>query len=84
MYGDSGYDVGIKGYSIYVEVGVHSMFRNAERTFTNAERTFTTAERTFPIAEHKTNTYNHIIALGFMTFPITLSFHIHDSCCERE
>ena len=51
MYGDSGYDVGIKGYSIYAEVGVHSMFRNAERTFTNAECRFT-------IAEHKTNTYS--------------------------
>ena len=64
MYRDSGYDDGIKGYSIYVEVGVHSMFRNAERTFTIAERTFTTAERTFTtaecrftIAEHKLNTY---------------------------
>ena len=58
MYGDNGYDVGIKGYSIYVEVGVHSMFRNAERTFTNAERTFPTAECRFTIAEHKTNTYS--------------------------
>ena len=58
MYGDNGYDVGIKGYSIYVEVGVRSMFRNAERTFTNAERTFPTAECRFTIAEHKTNTYS--------------------------
>ena len=64
MYGDSGYEVGIKGYSIYAEVGVHSMFRNAERTFTNAEctftdaeRRFTTAERRFTIAEHRMNTY---------------------------
>ena len=58
MYGDSGYELGIKGYSIYVEVGIHSMFRNAERTFTNAERTFPTAECRFTIAEHKTNTYS--------------------------
>ena len=58
MYGDSGYDVGIKRYSIYVEVGVQSMFRNAERTFTNAECTFPTAECRFTIAEHKTNTYS--------------------------
>ena len=58
MYGDGGYDVGIIGYSIYVEVGVQSMFRNAERTFTNAEHTFPTAECTFPIAEHKMNTYS--------------------------
>ena len=43
MYEGSGYEVGIKGYSIYAEVGVHSMFRNAERTFT--------------IAEHRMNTY---------------------------
>ena len=58
MYGDNGYDVGIKGYSIYVEVGIRFMFRNAERTFTNAERTFPTAECRFTIAEHKTNTYS--------------------------
>ena len=58
MYGDSVYDVGIKGYSIYAEVGVNSMFRNAERTFTNAECTFPTAECRFTIAEHKTNTYS--------------------------
>ena len=64
MYGDSGYEVDIKAYSIYAEVGVHSMFRNAERTFTNAEctfstaeRRFTTAERRFTIAEHRMNTY---------------------------
>ena len=59
MYGDSGYEVGIKGYSIYAEVGVQSMFRNAERTFTIAECTFTTAECTFRIAEHKTKTYSY-------------------------
>ena len=61
MYGDNGYDVGIKGYSIYVEVGVHSMFRNAERTFTNAERTFPTAECRFTIAEHKIDTLLFIV-----------------------
>ena len=73
MYGDSGYGVGIKGYSIYVEVGVHSMFRNAERTFTNAERTFTNAECTFPtaerrftIAEHRMNAYWQQIGIGFV------------------
>ena len=49
MCGDSGYEVGIKGYSIYVVVGLRSMFRNAECTFP-------TAECTFPTAEHKTNT----------------------------
>ena len=53
MYGDSGYELGIKGYLIYVEVGIHSMFRNAERTFTNAERTFPTAECRFANAEHR-------------------------------
>ena len=65
MYGDSGYDVGIKGYSIYVEVGIHSMFRNAERTFTNAERTFPTAECRFTIAEHKTDTLLLVIRSCF-------------------
>ena len=65
MYGDNGYDVGIKGYSIYVEVGVRSMFRNAERTFTNAERTFPTAECRFTIAEHKTDTLLLVIRSCF-------------------
>ena len=59
MYGDSGYEVATEGHSIYAEVGIQSMFRNAERTFTIAERTFTTAECTFRIAEHKTNTYSY-------------------------
>ena len=59
MYGDRGYEVGIKGYSIYVEVGVHSMFRNAERTFTNAECTF-------PTAEHRMNAYWQQIGIGFV------------------
>ena len=59
MYGDSGYEVATEGYSIYAEVGIQSMFRNAECTFTIAERTFTTAECTFRIAEHKTNTYSY-------------------------
>ena len=58
MYGDSGYEVGIKGYSIYVEVGVHSMFRNAERTFPTAECRFT-------IAEHKTDTLLLVIRRCF-------------------
>ena len=66
MYGDSGYGVGIKGYSIYVEVGVHSMFRNAEHTFTNAECTFPTAERRFTIAEHRMNAYWQQIGIGFV------------------
>ena len=57
MYGDNGYGVAIKGYSIYAEVGVHSMFRNAERTFTNAECRFTIAECRFTIAEHRMNAY---------------------------
>ena len=70
MYGDSGYDVGIKGYSIYAEVGVHSMFRNAERTFTNAECTFPTAECRFTIAEHKTNTYSCWIYIPIIDFSI--------------
>ena len=65
MYGDNGYDVGIKGYSIYVEVGVRSMFRNAERTFTTAERTFPTAECRFTIAEHKTDTLLLVIRSCF-------------------
>ena len=66
MYRDNGYDVGIKGYSICVEVGVHSMFRNAERTFTNAECTFPTAERRFTIAEHRMNAYWQQIGIGFV------------------
>ena len=66
MYGDSGYGVGIKGYSIYVEVGVHSMFRIGERTFTNAECTFPTAERRFTIAEHRMNAYWQQIGIGFV------------------
>ena len=63
MYGDSGYDDGIKGYSIYAEVGGHSMFRNAERTFPTAECRFT-------IAEHKTNTYFCWIHIPIIDFPI--------------
>ena len=52
MYGDSGYEVATERYSVYAEVGIQSMFRNAERTFT-------TAECTFRIAEHKTKTYSY-------------------------
>ena len=60
------------------------MFRNAERTFTIAECTFTIAEHTFATAEYKTNTYNHLITLGCIAFPFTLSFHIHDRSREWE
>ena len=64
MYGDSGYEVATERYSVYVEVGVQSMFRNAERTFTTAERTFTTAECTFRSGERKTNACSCQIGTG--------------------
>ena len=66
MYGDSGYEVATERYSVYAEVGVQSMFRNAERTFTNAECTFPTAECRFTIAEHRTKAYCGLIYFPFI------------------